>query len=765
MSSSHPLDQALIDAAFAISARDWTRRFSADAYVALKTPDDPHDMYAVLKLDDVTCGVNVFHGPNVLENLRAADKARGDDLVEEALDQLGFAMCRIDRTPPEARELLRRGGREERGLAEIPWFVCKRAGRRGRSLNRDERRTLLFVLKGLLAADDAGRLKIEKIKTGARMPRITITGDPLRPEVAYDSVKIGPETATPSDDDAWDPDWDVDALPRLRRRYAVGLDKSPVGFEDDGSTLYFLFVMDVEDESLIHAGTVPGGELASLPRRILDVCEGENEPGVRGLPLELWFTAESLKRVVAGPFERVGVRCVLRSSIPALDRVFERLGSVVRETSGPGPATLPREVPAADDLAGWKAADRIVCERIALDVVHSGYRTRTHAKAFFGDRDVTEDFVTDADAGQGPSMAFSEWCFADRRTPKRPKTLLEGALENCPSEAAKLLLTARRDAKMSLYVVDAVNPGTTVELRDVLTGSRRKVHDILFSRSAVKESLVAARVHSIGGFEFLTPFSPGFPPADHDAVFDALRKAGAGAGLENLAAKPHLVGRLWGLARRIYASPRPTPRVHNMDDDPFVEHDALYEAEDPAMIRAAFVARKDFDHDPNGDVFAWNRPEKPGSKPIPSTIVARLRLIGNQILVTTNSARRHESAKAWLEGLRGVRFVSVKTTPFSFDRKSPLDDRLPDDEDRPVIAPESVASLQAAFDAYAMKWLDERIPALGGKTPREAVKTAADREKVRLLINTMPDPASSQGMTLKAPREALLRALGLAPET
>jgi hypothetical protein len=35
---------------------------------------------------------------------------------------------------------------------------------------------------------------------------------------------------------------------------------------------------------------------------------------------------------------------------------------------------------------------------------------------------------------------------------------------------------------------------------------------------------------------------------------------------------------------------------------------------------------------------------------------------------------------------------------------------------------------------YVTKWVDEKIPALGGKTPRDAVKTPEGREKVEELL-------------------------------
>ncbi|QDV05575.1 hypothetical protein Poly30_10730 [Planctomycetes bacterium Poly30] len=56
-------------------------------------------------------------------------------------------------------------------------------------------------------------------------------------------------------------------------------------------------------------------------------------------------------------------------------------------------------------------------------------------------------------------------------------------------------------------------------------------------------------------------------------------------------------------------------------------------------------------------------------------------------------------------------------------------------------------------------WLDEEIPALGGKTPREAAKDPAMRQEVERMIRTFPDATGPTG-TVKAPRAAMLGSSG-----
>ena len=48
--------------------------------------------------------------------------------------------------------------------------------------------------------------------------------------------------------------------------------------------------------------------------------------------------------------------------------------------------------------------------------------------------------------------------------------------------------------------------------------------------------------------------------------------------------------------------------------------------------------------------------------------------------------------------------------------------------------PEVQAQLRAMMNQHYAAWVDDKLPALQGKTPREAVRTKAGKEKVEALI-------------------------------
>jgi hypothetical protein len=111
----------------------------------------------------------------------------------------------------------------------------------------------------------------------------------------------------------------------------------------------------------------------------------------------------------------------------------------------------------------------------------------------------------------------------------------------------------------------------------------------------------------------------------------------------------------------------------------------------------------------------------------------------------------------------GVAFRSVRTRPWNEQEKDrPMDERMPEPEPSEV-PPEIIAQVQEMMDRHYREWIDAPVPILGGQTPRQACRTQAGRQQVTLLIRTMPDPMGAA--SVRAPREALLRGLGLVEES
>jgi hypothetical protein len=242
----------------------------------------------------------------------------------------------------------------------------------------------------------------------------------------------------------------------------------------------------------------------------------------------------------------------------------------------------------------------------------------------------------------------------------------------------------------------------------------------------------------------LGPVVPAFHVPQAIAYLETLRLE---LSSEGVARAPHLLGHLWPWLW--LAGQRPAVQLTNGDGDPLVALSASFTVADPARLADALASRKDIERS-NDDAWIWFHQE--GHQ---RTVLGRLQLIGDDLVVEVNSERRLSRARRWLQRIGGIAFE--KATVREPTAEPPADDRLRTTSDH--LPPDALTELQAILSAHYRNWLDDRVPALGGRTPREAAKTREGRAKVRMLIQTMPNPGGTPG--LRAPREELLRELGL----
>jgi hypothetical protein len=173
------------------------------------------------------------------------------------------------------------------------------------------------------------------------------------------------------------------------------------------------------------------------------------------------------------------------------------------------------------------------------------------------------------------------------------------------------------------------------------------------------------------------------------------------------------------------------------EGDPLVEVSAYYRHEALAEIRQILTGASDFGLDDDlqaesdGTVgFPWleTDPDKPGLvAPIGRRVLAHLTLTPDTLEVETISQQRLERCRQRLEQLLGERISPAKPS-----RQRRRAARPSAQSAEPFIPPpELLAQLE---EQMLRQWIDEKIPALGGLTPRQAAKTATGRRQVLALI-------------------------------
>ena len=130
-----------------------------------------------------------------------------------------------------------------------------------------------------------------------------------------------------------------------------------------------------------------------------------------------------------------------------------------------------------------------------------------------------------------------------------------------------------------------------------------------------------------------------------------------------------------------------------------------------------------------------------GKGPLEQVSRARLKVQEDRLVTESNSRKRDRQLRTRLLKGLGDLVEHVETThrPLDWDaiREAPTAESESESGslDLTSLPPESRAQIQQMMDAMHMRWADQPVPALGGQTPRDAVKTAAGRREVAQLLN------------------------------
>ena len=143
----------------------------------------------------------------------------------------------------------------------------------------------------------------------------------------------------------------------------------------------------------------------------------------------------------------------------------------------------------------------------------------------------------------------------------------------------------------------------------------------------------------------------------------------------------------------------------------------------------------------------------------PNTVIATFRARTDpgsgtvSLTAETNSVGRAERVIAL------VATAVADAEPSSHD-VTPIDEALDayrqsgaNDGERAPVPPEAQAAVAEMMARHEERWVDEHIPALGGRTPRQAVQDPIGREEVLQLLVSFPEPddAGSGGPTGMSP--------------
>ena len=417
--------------------------------------------------------------------------------------------------------------------------------------------------------------------------------------------------------------------------------------------------------------------------------------------------------------------------------------------AAPPPATSHHG--AVERALGWlaqhhrKAVAAALQEAIAVAVLEA-----------FDDEDEAREAMQgiDAQLWEQLQLNLTEWLLAEgdirvKGEPARVSELLMGPRGPLLSVGQRAWLEQLARRPLRLYDVTEVVPGVGLTLCDALDLELppQNVIERAGSESLRAGMKIGARVMEVDGQHQLSGAIYLFSAWAGQAVHAKLR-AGPGDALASGEDDGMMIGHMiidaW---LEQYLIPAPLPEImHSASGEPLVFITDHYEVMDWDALRAALAAQPDVQGDRDA---GWDRFIDGADGQTRSHAAVAAEPGGKRVSVRYQTAGLAERGRAWFNALaRGsVKFLLRKIS----DPKGLLSHA--DVSAPPTQAPTPPAGLDGealagAFESMVRRiyanWADEPIPALNGRTPRQAMQSAAGLERVKGLLRSYEDGDADQ---------------------
>lgn len=318
-------------------------------------------------------------------------------------------------------------------------------------------------------------------------------------------------------------------------------------------------------------------------------------------------------------------------------------------------------------------------------------------------------------------------------------------------------LEAQLASWVSIWEVEKVEMGSSLNLRDILTGEKRMVLDVTASMSCSVSTNLLARTLDFDGVSYLCGTHPApLPPF-----------------LGDMAAQL--------ACDKLRVKRRPSPRRLRGSKGALIVFDAweeVLEVLDKSLSKHEFT-------NTDGDALlgvtdrfmfeAGSRKEVmdritsiPGAEQVDETtivltrddvLVASVAIEAARLKVESNSIRRGDFVRDTLQNACGdqIRFHSRALA-------DPLSERYQDEVMQRGPLERSAGEMELALEfkrRHYARWIDDPIPMLDGQTPRRAIQSEEGRSRLDLLLRDMQYRESSLPQQEQFDMNILRRELGL----
>ena len=381
------------------------------------------------------------------------------------------------------------------------------------------------------------------------------------------------------------------------------------------------------------------------------------------------------------------------------------------------------------------------------------------------------------------------------------------------STPVKQYLRALRSSVMSLYEVTETVPGSHLFARDLVRGGESvRVEDKLASESVVRWDRLAARLLSIGGKTYMSAGVLWLAFEDAKEILDRIAKLRTGFSREiGREARRHgipraavdalpvedavlselapLFSQTWLTTMVLRALEDPLSGASNFDGEALVFCESRFPLADPknaVAIDACLDGLGELCRDEpgrpcwtwlsqpsstpsSGEVKANKKPASSSSDPDGGRILGTVHLDASALLLQTNSVERAERGRELLSqalgSLVGAPLTSIQTLEQAMASRSTPGAAPMQQSELPLLPEGTEAALRQVLDRHYRETLTSPVPMLGGKSPKQAVRSKAGRLQVVAWLKYLENQDAHRA---RAQREAgydftwMWQALGIA---
>ena len=339
---------------------------------------------------------------------------------------------------------------------------------------------------------------------------------------------------------------------------------------------------------------------------------------------------------------------------------------------------------------------------------------------------------------------------------KADTTVAEMYLQNKGRKLSSLereLISAANRTPFSLFEVETVQPGQGFQVVDLLTSQRHAVSDISASEGLEQGDILFALIAEVQGYAMCIgngpyKFYPRFKPTILE--FREVLERDFGALTKEVLLEEQ--NELRDFFMYLYDALFEPPQMTNTDGEPLSFRRLHYTIDSPegafqALAPLCTLApedelRSEAELDASGQMrkieFSWNREGHALSKGMENTVLGNISIEGKQMTVEVNSEGREKRIKEEIDSRMGSRaafkVTDIRSLESVMEEGAAGSGASEMDEEALQQSPEVQDAIKEMLTRHWQGWLDTAIPALKGKTPREAVRSAKGREAVRALL-------------------------------